>query len=84
MFPGVATTTTKDGKKHKVDFNLEERIFLLVANRLHDPKQGYRMARWLEEIFAFYQDEKVLPEWLPEDKITEDKRMKVTWGQLKK
>ena len=32
-------------KKHKVDFNLEEKIFLLVANRLHDPKQEHGMAR---------------------------------------
>jgi len=40
-------------KKHKVDFNLEEKIFLLVANRLHDPKQEHGMARWLEKMYAF-------------------------------
>ncbi|RLE11808.1 hypothetical protein DRJ04_07380 [Candidatus Aerophobetes bacterium] len=36
-------------KKHKVDFNLEEKIFLLVANRLHDPKSEHGTARWLEK-----------------------------------
>jgi transposase len=70
-------------KKHKVDFNLEEKIFLLVANRLHDPKSEHGMARWLEKMYACYQDKRVLPDWLPEDKITEDKRVKVAWGQLK-
>jgi len=31
-----------------------------------------------------YRGKRVLPDWLPEDKITEDKRVKVAWGQLKK
>jgi len=70
-------------KKHKVDFNLEEKIFLLVANRLHDPKQEHGMARWLEKMYAFYRGKRVLPEWIPEDKVTEDKRVKVAWSQLK-
>jgi len=70
-------------KNHKVDFNLEEKIFLLVANRLHDPKSEHGMARWLEKMFACYRGERILPNWLPEDKITEDRRVKVAWGQLK-
>ena len=70
-------------KKHKVDFNLEEKIFLLVANRFHDPKSEHGMARWLEKMYAFYRGKRVLPEWIPEDKVTEDKRVKVAWGQLK-
>lgn len=70
-------------KKHKVDFNLEEKIFLLVANRFHDPKSEHGMARWLEKMYACYRGKRVLPEWIPEDKVTEDKRVKVAWGQLK-
>ena len=60
-------------KKHKVDFNLEEKIFLLVANRLHDPKSEHGMARWLEKMYAFYRDKRVLPNWLPEDKTAKDR-----------
>ena len=71
-------------KKHKVDFNLEEKIFLLVANRFHDPKSEHGMARWLEKMYASYRGKRVLPDWLPEDKTAEDKRVKVAWGQLKK
>ena len=66
-------------KNHKVDFNLEEKIFLLVANRLHDPKSEHGMARWLEKMYACYRGKRILPNWLPEDK-----RVKVAWGQLKK
>ena len=71
-------------KNHKVDFNLEERIFLLVVNRLHDPKSEHGMARWLEKMYACYRGKRILPNWLPEEKITEDKRVKVAWDQLKK
>ena len=35
-------------------------------------------------MYASYRGKRVLLDWLPEDKITEDKRAKVAWGQLKK
>jgi len=70
-------------KKHRVGFDLEERLFLLVANRLHDPKSEHGLARWLDKMYAWYRERRVFPDWLPEEEVTEERRVKVAWGQLK-
>ncbi len=66
------------------DKEIKDLIFLLVANRMHDPKSEHGLARWLDKVYACFRGERILPEWEDERKITKEKRVKVKWGQLKK
>jgi len=68
---------------HQVGFALEETLFLLVANRFHQPTSEHGLARWLEKMYACYRNTRVLPQWVSEEAVTDEKRVKVAWRQLK-
>ena len=64
-------------------FNVAERVFVLVGNRLSAPTSEHGLARWLEHTYVCDRDGKrYLPEWLPQEQVTKEQRVKVTWKWL--
>lgn len=71
-----------DGTKKRDD--AEEKIFLLVANRLHEPSSEHGLGRWLDKMYACYRGDRVMPVWIPQDKITKERRVRLEWSFLRK
>ena len=60
-----------------------ETAFVLVANRLTDPRSEHALARWLEAMYVCDRHgRRWLPAWLPEEKITPSQRVRVEPRQL--
>jgi len=63
--------------------DIAELSFVLVANRLCEPKSEHGLARWLEHTFVCdQQGRRWIPKWLPSDQITKTQRVKVQPKQL--
>lgn len=71
-------------KKDNIEEDIKEKIFLLVANRLHEPTSEHGLARWLDKVYGCYRGDRIKPKWQDEDKITDKRRVRVKWEQLKK
>jgi transposase len=66
-------------------YDVAERAFVLVANRLTEPSSEHGLARWLEHTFVCdRQGRRWEPDWLPVEAITKDQRVKVSSGQLQR
>lgn len=69
------------GKKRT--FDVAENAFLLVANRLCEPKSEHGLARWLEHTYVCdSKGVRFLPKWREDGQITKDSRVRVAWDQL--
>lgn len=67
----------------KQKFNVAERAFVLVANRLSEPSSEHGLARWLDRTYVCdSKGRRFLPEWLPEEEVSKEQRVKVTWEWL--
>ena len=67
--------------RRKVD--VAETAFVLLANRLTDPRSEHGLARWLETMYVCdRRGQRWLPQWLPEEKITPKQRVRVEGRQL--
>jgi transposase len=61
-----------------------ETAFVLIANRLTDPRSEHGLARWLENYYVCDSaGTRWEPAWLPEQDISTDHRVRVHWRQLK-
>ncbi len=64
-------------------YDVAERAFVLVANRLCEPRSEHGLARWLEHTFVCdRQGRRWEPDWLPAEQITKKQRVKVHFEQL--
>ena len=64
-------------------FDVVETAFVLLANRLADPRSEHGLARWLETMYVCDRHGvRWLPQWRPEDQITPDRRVRVEHRQL--
>lgn len=64
-------------------FDVAETAFVLLANRLTDPRSEHGLARWLEAMYVCDRHgRRWLPHWLPEDQVTADRRVRVAAQQL--
>jgi len=64
-------------------FDITQTSFVLVANRLCEPASEHGLARWLEHTFVCdSQGHRWQPDWLPTERITKSKRVKVQQRQL--
>ena len=65
-------------------FDVGETAFVLIANRLTDPRSEHGLARWLENYYVCDSaGSRWEPEWLPEQDINTEQRVRVHWRQLK-
>ena len=68
---------------HRRKFDVAETAFVLLANRLTDPRSEHGLARWLETMYVCdRRGQRWLPQWLPEEKITPKQRVRVEGRQL--
>lgn len=64
-------------------FDVAERAFVMVVNRLVEPGSEHGLARWLERIYVCDKHGKrFLPEWLPVELVTKQQRVKVPFKWL--
>ncbi|MFQ5937961.1 MAG: IS1634 family transposase [Acidiferrobacterales bacterium] len=64
-------------------FDVAETAFVLVANRLCEPRSEHGLARWLEHTFVCdAKGKRWKPDWLPAHEITKQQRVKVKHEQL--
>ena len=64
-------------------WDVAETAFVLLANRLTDPRSEHGLARWLETMYVCDRHgRRWVPAWLPEDKITPKQRVRVEPRQL--
>jgi len=64
-------------------FQVAERAFVLVANRLCSPRSEHGLARWLDQMYVCDRHGvRFLPEWLPEAEVTHEQRVKVSGSWL--
>jgi hypothetical protein len=64
-------------------FDVAEHAFVLVANRLCEPKSEHGLARWLDSTYVCDRHgERFLPDWLPVEEVTKEQRVKVSWAWL--
>jgi transposase len=64
-------------------FDVGETAFVLLVNRLTDPRSEHGLARWLENYYVCdASGERWEPEWLPEEAITPAQRVRVKPVQL--
>lgn len=64
-------------------FDVAETAFVLVANRLCEPRSEHGLARWLEHTFVCdARGRRWEPDWLPAARITKKQRVKVKHEQL--
>ena len=64
-------------------FDVAESAFVLVANRLCEPRSEHGLARWLEHTFVCdAKGKRWTPDWLPAREITKQQRVKVKHEQL--
>lgn len=65
------------------EFDVAEHAFVLVANRLCEPKSEHGLARWLDSTFVCDRHgRRFLPDWLPVDEVSREQRVKVSWPWL--
>jgi hypothetical protein len=70
-------------RRYKLD--VPEGAFVLVANRLCEPRSEHGLARWLEHTFVCdTKGKRWKPDWLPDKQITKQQRVKVKHEQLKR
>ncbi len=63
--------------RHAMD--VAERAFVLVANRLSEPRSEHGLGRWLEHTYVCdSQGRRYEPEWLEPHQISKQQRVKVT------
>lgn len=75
----IAAATPSDKRR----FDIAQTAFVLIANRLTDPCSEHGLARWLESYFVCDDGgERWLPQWLPEERITDEQRVRVEPAQL--
>ncbi len=64
-------------------YDVAEMAFVLVANRLCEPRSEHGLARWLEHTFVCdRRGRRWEPDWLPAQLITKKQRVKVRFEQL--
>ncbi|MHC4406790.1 MAG: IS1634 family transposase [Planctomycetota bacterium] len=64
-------------------YDVAEMAFVLVANRLCEPRSEHGLARWLEHTFVCdRRGRRWEPDWLPAQPITKKQRVKVRFEQL--
>jgi len=64
-------------------YEVAEMAFVLVANRLCEPRSEHGLARWLEHTFVCdRRGRRWKPDWLPAERITKKQRVKVRFEQL--
>ena len=64
-------------------YQVAEMAFVLVANRLCEPRSEHGLARWLEHTFVCDRHgRRWEPDWLPAQQITKKQRVKVRFEQL--
>jgi len=64
-------------------YDVAEMAFVLVANRLCEPRSEHGLARWLEHTFVCdRRGRRWEPDWLPAELITKKQRVKVRFEQL--
>jgi transposase len=64
-------------------YEVAEMAFVLVANRLCEPRSEHGLARWLEHTFVCdTKGKRWKPDWLPAHEITKQQRVKVKHEQL--
>lgn len=67
----------------KHGFDVAERAFVLVANRLSDPRSEHGLARWLDGTYVCDSEgNRFLPVWLAEELVSKEQRVKVSWDWL--
>jgi transposase len=70
-------------RSRRYRFDAAETAFVLVANRLCEPRSEHGLARWLEHTFVCDANGKRWkPDWLPAQQITKQQRVKVKHEQL--
>jgi len=70
-------------RSRRYQFEVAETAFVLVANRLCEPRSEHGLARWLEHTFVCdTQGRRWKPDWLPAEQITQQQRVKVKHEQL--
>jgi len=70
-------------QRRKLKFDVAERAFVLVANRLTQPGSEHALARWLEYTYVCdSRGARYAPKWRPEQEVTKESRVKVKWQQL--
>lgn len=64
-------------------YEVAEMAFVLVANRLCEPRSEHGLARWLEHTFVCdRRGRRWEADWLPAEQITKKQRVKVRFEQL--
>jgi len=64
-------------------YQVAEMAFVLVANRLCEPRSEHGLARWLEHTFVCdRQGRRWEPDWLPAELVTKQQRVKVRFEPL--
>ena len=67
--------------RRKLD--VAETAFVLLANRLSDPRSEHGLARWLEAMYVCDRaGRRWLPAWLPEEEVSPTQRVRVAPRQL--
>jgi transposase len=70
-------------RARRFKFEVAETAFVLVANRLCEPRSEHGLARWLEHTFVCdTRGRRLTPDWLPVRQITKQQRVKVKHEQL--
>ena len=70
-------------RPRRYKFDVAETAFVLVANRLCEPRSEHGLARWLEHTFVCdAHGKRWKPDWLPIKQITKRQRVKVKHEQL--
>jgi transposase len=78
--PGILRTCFRSSRM-RLDF--AETAFVLVANRLCEPRSEHGLARWLDHTFVCDgKGRRWKPDWLPAEQITKQQRVKVKPRQL--
>ena len=78
--PAILRRCCRSSRKR---FDVAETAFVLVANRLGEPRSEHGLARWLEHTFVCdAQGRRWEPDWLAVEQITKQQRVKVHHRQL--
>jgi len=71
--------------RRKGNGDVAERAFVLVANRLTEPGSEHGLAWWLESHWVCdSKGRRFVPQWRSVEEVTEERRVKVEWGQLER
>ena len=78
--PAILRRCCRSSRKR---FDVAETAFVLVANRLCEPRSEHGLARWLEHTFVCdAEGRRWQPDWLAVEQITKQQRVKVRYRQL--